>query len=509
MNFQNDDKTLDQKWATPHVQQVLAKPELVHKILLSDDDELETLTWNSVGRAATVNFDEFVENWLLELNGSQNRTDGQLSIEDQIASTMRRAYLEKVRQSLRIEESIRYDLYKANVKEMNEMVRSLIPNRKDLHSLLSDPLVDENDMHSLLKPLKQIATALLRLEAPDRDWATREWLEKASKIQEEELVDFVVNSMAYLHHVVQQTHIDLSNAKLAQVAPIIRKQGVLFERSNFACKFQITSGVENLTIRLPHTTEWIGRTRASLASSSTSTNTLSLNILKTIGFVREWIFSPTPMAVPEVLEMDVGSLRRIRRMSQVVVAGTALTLHVGSKFITDEDRRRSYKTSLSHLLMSRGHPCLQMTDSQWKQAIVDLLIKYSNEDSGKEGQTSLHNRCQDVLDGTDPVLKLMDDRIRQYFIFSCDCIEDSCHGVPEHLQSGRSPIQSHCPLPFNSLLTRDLFVTQALERANQLKFGIFAEELAEIGYLAKKVTDLMCQIHGNILIRLINHINRS
>jgi hypothetical protein len=628
-SFSENGSDNDSDSDNPIVQKALHNQSLIHTILLTDEDQLETrVTWNGTPRAATLGFDEFQASFLaLPVNGphGQPQRQGQgpflqqkqnqmaMSMQDRMALTMRRAFLQKVKEELleSFEKSSKddedggrgedvnkkrsnnnntcYATFKANVMEMNDMIRRLIPRRTDLHSLLSDDFEiptpnnnnDSDRITSMVNPLIQIGNALLHLESPDRDWATRDWLQQAqhaissnSDGTEETVltVEYVVSSMAYLHHVIEQTQIDIANASLVEVAPVLKKQGIAYEREIFATQFlQLPPGAgagtteslavdvienenEDLLTKLPHTAEWIRQTRTLVASTSRIgsasdhsslplTLTTTLKELKTIGFVKAWVFSQLPTAVPEVLAKDISTLRHIRRVSQVVVTDTALTLHLGPMLsrgvgVVEETKlRRTLKDSLSRLLMGRGDPALNFAnDTAWRQAVVDLLVQYASSSSRvlplhattgagssgvlpcswtEEQTASFSNRCKEVIDGKDPVLKLMDDRIRQFFIFVCGWEYDyylanqhttqAAAGLPAQMQSGRTVTSTRVsatpPNPVQQ--RREAFTQDAKDKARTLKFDLFVDELAEVGYTAYKVVQNMCQTHGETLTQLL------
>ena len=159
---------------------------LIHKILLTDPVDFPELTMNGLPKAKQIYFHTFVQNrgfstGIVGSNEQNNNNNNQkrLSIEEQISKTMYRAYNDRIMHEME-QSQYSYKPLQNILLEIHTMLRSVIPNRPDLHSFLNDEDVIDCPLDSfseISKCLKKVADALSQLESEYRFESTKQWLD--------------------------------------------------------------------------------------------------------------------------------------------------------------------------------------------------------------------------------------------------------------------------------------------------------------------------------------------
>lgn len=239
-------------------------PKLIFDTLLNDnigrdsDEEEESKDlyyWTGQARPPNIHFSTFVKPFLPSSNNNNdNNTIGMMSIESQIANTMKRAYFDGIFQEMMDDEKEieeRFSGIQQLLFELHSNIRNnLVPNRKDLHLFLNDEQVkslslshNESNMSSssenefnrklestvIQKCLFQCGEALIELEAPDRAESTREWISycttenvttgsdntNAARVYPHSLTAgrFAIFSVAFLLEKTNLCHLDIQNFK--------------------------------------------------------------------------------------------------------------------------------------------------------------------------------------------------------------------------------------------------------------------------------------------------------
>ena len=111
-----------------------------------------------------------------------------------------------------------------------------------------------------------------------------------------------------------------------------------------------------------------------------------------------------------------------------------------------------------------------------------------------------------ILDGSDPVLSLMDKRVRDIFKAACtfdltQAINNKTNCVPQVLRSG---IQSKAPAA-TGVAAKDIFTSVVNEKASKLGFGVAVDEVVEASYDAYKIITHCIKVHdGDVFTPIVN-----
>jgi hypothetical protein len=119
--------------------------------------------------------------------------------------------------------------------------------------------------------------------------------------------------------------------------------------------------------------------------------------------------------------------------------------------------------------------------------------------SGRQHDDATINRflaaTDAVLKGSDPVLCLMDKRVRDIFKTACTfevrVNDQRTTAVPQAMHSG---VQWK-PSATQSATRKDLFVAEVTAKATKIGFGVVADDLLEVTFDAFKVVDHCIKVH--------------
>ena len=112
---------------------------------------------------------------------------------------------------------------------------------------------------------------------------------------------------------------------------------------------------------------------------------------------------------------------------------------------------------------------------------------------------SLKSRITAVLEGNDPVLKLLDNRMRNVFrkLMLEKHNKTTNVTIPDKMKSGRTSLTTneatngpHIP-----------FIAAARSEFSKAGFAFYATDLATVSFQASKVIHLILQIHGSSLLQ--------
>ena len=565
-------------------------PTLIHRVLLTDSNEYRSLTMSGQPRLdVTPAFDDkflyengFTDTW------PSTRVGGDMSV--QISRTMRKAFHDALVASLRqaapapteeeqdttqLPTPSTADLL-ALIIELHEKMRQLIPNRTDLHGILSDEEVRSIDIgggdsviSTFLPHLIATAEALIQLESEDRSITTRQWLEMASNVVQQfpstssalpfDIASpevFVVSSLSYLHLKADLCASDIADYHLSTaLAPQIALHGPEYER----CIFQQRFGPFEEEGTAPITRQWIERTIEECGMSKEelrSSEERRIIALQTSGWVNLILFQtrgevsneedtgtdgvcadivnleeradedqpqPAPLSqpfihVPEILQFDVAGLRTIRSTTRMSVIGSALALHACTVAgVGDAVLRRDPSTAevnqcredLIEAMSGREVSSQQAFEEDIASAVI-ALAKVLKPALTAEEEQILKSRTPKVMRGDDPVVKLLDNRMRVVFCELMEWSPDHSQSIPAHMSTGRRMVatqpkssSSSSGSKSNPTSIGNLFLTEAKRRFMTKGFAFYAAELSEISLKAVKVINLAFVVYGKDLLEPI------
>lgn len=411
------------------------------------------------------------------------------------------------------------------------------------------------------------AEALIQLESEDRSTTTRQWLEMASNVVQQwpstssELpLDiaspevFVVSSLSYLHLKADLCASDVADYHLSTVlAPQIALHGPEYERFIF----QQRLGPFEEEGTAPITRQWIERTIEECAMSKEdlrSSEERRVTALQTSGWVNLILFQTRGevsneedtdangdnsdgadaevradeqqpeqqqqqqpfIHVPEILQFDVASLRSIRSTTRMSVIGSALALHactvagVGDAVLRRDPSTEEINRCRHNLIeaMSGREVSSQQAFEEDIALAVIALAKVLKPALTVEEEQVLKSRTPKVMAGEDPVVKLLDNRMRLVFCELMEWSPEHSRTIPVHMSTGRRMVASQARpsssgSESNPTSTSNLFLAEAKRRFMTKGFAFYAAELSEISLKAVKVINLAFVVYGKDLLEPI------
>ncbi|CAJ1898934.1 unnamed protein product [Cylindrotheca closterium] len=461
-------------------------PRLVHQVLLTDPSELESLAPGLKSRTTT--FSEFQENL------SQDNSNP--------AHVMKRAYLQNVQRQ--IDDTL--DLHPLHnlLLELHKAIRALVPNRPDLHSFLKDDieLPEPEDAIKFLPFIIKAAQALAKLESEARSQSTIDWLKVANSetAPTKKTIDFMIASIFYLIDKAELCSKDKQDFYLTEVfAPRIRntQEGLSMERKTFYSKF----GKDQVP---PITKKWV----QGLVDSSTADVSIEdlqnsskhrRDLIKR-GWIDDILFQrEKEVILPEVFFMDLQHLQAIRNTTRIAAAGCALGYFacIAAKvdpevLLQDGDKG----VALVKVMNNKVHPSIESYEQSVEDCVVSLAKEWAPLGNTIDPQAleTLKNQTRSVLKGQSPVLKLLDNRMRD--IVSNLVIHEFEKDIPKQLQTGIGSVESKSKESVLVMKGKKVFQERGL--------AFYAVELALATELAAKVANLACDLYmAEILDRLI------
>lgn len=258
--------------------------QLVHEILLMDDEELADLSKHDSEKYSLFNHvEEFMDHY----------------------------------KSLTIvvpnEESSNGGNIKALMIDLNNKLKNLVPNRKDLHQFFKSDQINAcktlNDYCSLILNMAQVLMQFL--ESEYRSVSTREWYQVTTQWRTDESTSipyefdcektYLEASLTFLAGKADLCQMDILNFQLVKSAPIVKKHGKEYELHAFEEKFGNISDLSSKNFTA--TWKWVKHLKETYQSES------FVNQLK-LGFVNEILFATDSLAIPEV-SYQIAKLRNI------------------------------------------------------------------------------------------------------------------------------------------------------------------------------------------------------
>lgn len=230
----------------------------------------------------------------------------------------------------------------------------------------------------------------------------------------------------------------------------------------------------------------------------------------------------TPFLIPEVLSMDLHSISQIRTITKLSVVGSALALHAsalsgvgdsvlrGSSGVVVDGKVEECRGRLVQAMAERGVGTREVYEAEVGRVVVDLA-KVWNASLTTDTEESIKNRTSAVLRGEDPVLKLLDNRMRSVFR-SMMLWNPQTQVVPVRLKTGRtltlSSVTGGGQQQQGSSASEDytydaLFQNAAKEEFRSKGFAFYATELAEVNLKSCRVINLVLDLYGASILEAL------
>jgi hypothetical protein len=440
-------------------------PKLIRQVLLTDNVSSLHASASSSSSIATPSFEEF------------SRFDSS-SMED----TMKLAFHNHLVAQDDIEPL--FDL----VLSLHAQLRALVPNRKDLHTLVNDDAVKAaTNLQDLLHLLITASQGLQSLESEARAETTAAWRQKAQNPKETvELLtlDFLVTSALYLLFKTELCQADKQDFYLQHIwAPRIHVEGPRCLREVLDKRFASNGYVL--------TESWVKELVKNHHDDDGGAE-LTLEARRALirkGWVETILFrKDNAMALPEIFCLDVDNINLIRQVCKRAVAGCALALHASSSASSTERIEPTSEIGLrrADLLQAMANNRSATYEDDVSNAVVAIAKAWSSLND----EMSLQSRTVAVLRGQDPVILLLDRRMQEVFV---EVLIRDGPSVPTKLRSGVG----------GSNKSSDESTTE-FEKEAEAAFcnkglSFYASELATLSVLARKIVDLVWVVHQDLI----------
>ena len=511
-------------------------PSFVHRVLLTDPSDFASLSMSTDPSSRyTLSFEEF--NHCLDEEETSSLDPSMVvkkAVRDHIIK-----HLSTISQPAEVLGPLRHLLLEAH-----QQIRSLIPNRKDLHSTLDDEKVKDIEVLKDMLPLvAKAANALAQLESESRAGTTRALI--LDHLQKDPLDNnevqtpiFCLTAIMYLLFKAELCQADKESFYLVNVwAPRVQREGPAFVKDLYQKRFGAFSDVKSS----PATRQWIqslvqARRPANpqaqdedsnendpwarlqvQTSQEDRKNMIRSAWIEDIVFRNATTSGQQGLHLPEIFSQDSDGLQALREVSRLAVAGCALVLHacnaagVNSHEVivsgTEQTSIETHKKALVKAMRNRGVP-----QEIFEQGVADAVVKLAQEwnpmlgDKGSNESSvldSLHSRTIAVLRGKDPVLQLLNNRVKV-------AVRDILVQRMNHKKNGAAPLEMRTGLagrPSPSSMKNDQQSQTCFESKDvvekllcQRGLGFFAPEIALVAKNAGKIVDLAIGLYWDDLL---------
>mmetsp|Transcript_7311 Transcript_7311/g.13121 ORF Transcript_7311/g.13121 Transcript_7311/m.13121 type:complete len:564 (-) Transcript_7311:112-1803(-) len=539
----------------PRDKRMVSMPlETVHRILLTDPSEFGTLARKS-REVHTPSFEEFSGPFL----GDPTAAPSTVDVADQIAQTMRRAFFNDLLETVMQQTTARAlpESLVSLLLETRDSIRALIPNRTDLHAILWK---DDPDLQQLAAPAEQdtpiekllqavvprlleAAKALTLLESADRAQTTVAYISRHSSGtsascsvavvspnndddgETRGLAAFVVLSTMYLTHKAQMCQQDLADFRLQTVdAPVIHETGLDTEREMFQKRFGLFSDSSTGPATRVWVQQFVSHSPYSKQELLTS-ESKRVEVLQQVGWVDMILFRTPPpnpsqtqdhgamvqQHMPEVLSLDMAYMREVRHVTRLAVMGSALALHAcnaagtGDTILKSDELSPELQHERQKLIHAMSNFAIgsQELYEQGVSAAVISLARTLNPSFLEADEESLNSRTSAVLRGEDPVIQLLDSRMRGIFRTMTMWDPSSVVALHRTMVTGRSlgslGRQNESGQGGTALFQTE-FQAAAKGEFSKKGFSLYATDLAHACLMATKAINLTCLLYGSVFM---------
>jgi hypothetical protein len=513
----------------PLPEEISSNRALIHRVLVTDPADFDKLSWD--GEDSTlpeIPPEQFMSTFSPETD-SEDIDPAYLPM--RIAMSMKLAFCKIVAQEMSKEN---YVPVQDLLKDLHDKMRTLLPNRQDLHLHVNDDVIGYSSCTSdVIRVLIRSGYLLANyLESPSRAESTRELLicleafncrfrDRDSApltipygIETEHL--FAVASIVFVIQKAELCLMDVSRYKLAQLVPYIQQVGNDYERSHFKKTYgdYDTVSIKKLEQMLPETNVWVKETLGLFESTDNITIQSSLeqkmDFIKGRGFVDGILFAKNELALPEIFTLDMEGIDSVRNEARSCVIASALSLHacniIGSSVLKTEDGVNGNELMS---VLRKKHFNRDDLESEVIAALSSFTTTLAERSLTDEECLTLKNHALAVLRGNDPVLKLLDNRIRSYFRYACRWTPDAKSlgelSAPVEMKTGRNLIKGDVEFAARGVASfKAEFSLAASKEAKRLGFAFVGSDLIEAGNKARLIISLVCSNYDrDILGRLL------
>lgn len=449
------------------------QPAFVHSVLLSSKEERAQMRHFSPSHTQT--YEEY-ESMLQESSQA-----GTTSVD--FNAVVKAAFRDKICEQIQTSGDIQPA--KDLLLELHKRLRSLIPSRKDLHGILRDDYITAVSTIEELNPFViAAAEALVQLESQARAETTMQLIrlqKNSTNIRE------VITSILYLLYKAELCEADKQDFYLTTMwIPEIVQNGIQWERTAFQERF----GSFDDPNTAPATRKWLQELVSSVDKppSTLASPEKQFELLQ-MGWIDGIIFrsNKESLELPEVLYLDISHLQEIRRVTRLAAAGSALAVHVCNA----TGQPKEMLNGLADIQIPLKDVIVDQVRPDYEENVIDNVIslaRHYNAELDSSNIDFLRHRTIAVLRAEDPVIQLLESRIKACFR---EIMLHARHHIPNRLESGRAVHENPVKSAVTSYTER-LFCNKGL--------ALYAVELAQASELAQKIIELCWSIYGDVLL---------
>lgn len=510
-------------------EEIKSNASLIHRVLVTDPADFDKLSWDGVeSQLPEISPEQFMSTFVPDTDSEDIKL---ADLPKRIAMNMKLAFFKGVAQEMSTEN---YAPVQDLLKDLHNKMRTLLPNRQDLHSHINDDVICYSSCTSdVIRVLMRSGYLLANyLESPARAESTRELLiclEAFNSrfrdgdgapltvpygIETDHL--FAVACISFIHLKAELCHMDVSNYKFTQLAPYIHQVGLEYERSHFKKTYgeYVAVPIKDLQQMLPSTHIWIKEMFEGTDNIITMQSSLEqkIDVIKGRGFVDGILFTKNELVLPELFSLDMECIDSIRNEARCCVIASALSLHacniIGSSVLrADNEDGGSELTSV----LRKRHFKKDDLESEVIAALTSFTAALAERSLTEEERDTLNNHALAVLRGNDPVLKLLDNRIRSYFRYACRWTTGAklLGGIstPVEMKTGRKVVKGDDDIVARGggvASSKAEFCLAANREARRLGFAFVSSDLIAAGNKARLIISLACSNYDkDVLGRLL------
>jgi hypothetical protein len=350
-----------------------------------------------------------------------------------------------------------------------------------------------------------------------------------------DLATFALASSAYLHSKAEICQTDVADFQLGHIlAPKIHALGKKYLLHRFEQQFGAVAAVaveeeeDKLFSIAPNTKTWmeeiIQNSSYTIEELNSSDEKRGSALLQT-GWIDGILFrsprsanvdetqaSSPPFMIPEVLSLDISSIQQIRMTTKMSVVGSVLAVHAtavagvsGALLKTDplEHSLEQCRLALGQAMGNRKVGSREIYESNIGNAVLKLA-QVLNPSLPPSAEETIMSRTRATLRGEDPVIKLLDNRMREIFRQMMVCNPQTLEQVPTMLRTGRALSihnNSGSSSSNQNVTTYGSVFTKAAKKEFTSKgFALYANELAEASLLASRIINLSMSVYGSTVL---------
>jgi hypothetical protein len=207
--------------------------------------------------------------------------------------------------------------------------------------------------------------------------------------------------------------------------------------------------------------------------------------------------------MPEIFYLDIMEVKAIRVAAKLSVVGSALALHasniagVGDAVLRQNPLPPDIQQCRQKLIRAMGIKAVGSREL-YEKAVGDVVIELTKVlnpgyECNSDEECIIRSRTVATMRGEDPVIQLLDNRMRTIFR-EMMLFHPVKHGsIPNTIRTGG--VLPSCEDGVNDSYG-DVFQQAAKQKFISKGFSFYAEKLSEASLISHRIISLVLQIHG-------------